>query len=186
MKQMKIYTITAAILVFTAGPGCKQTGAGEQPRGGEPAGAVAELRDADGDTIGIATFEAIEGGVQLRFEGAGLSPGLHGFHVHEVGLCEPPDFESAGGHFNPTGAEHALRNPRGPHLGDLPNLEVGPDGRVVTRMTLDGVNLDPSGARSLLAGDGTSLIIHADPDDQMTDPAGNAGPRIACGVLRPS
>ena len=110
--------------------------------------------------------------------------GPHAFHIHEQGNCELPGFKSAGGHFNPRGKKHGVKNPQGHHAGDLPNLVVGSDGEVEIEVIAGGVTLGP-GANSLLSKSGTSLVIHADPDDDLTDPAGNAGARIACGAVGP-
>ncbi|HLT40341.1 MAG TPA: superoxide dismutase family protein [Enhygromyxa sp.] len=157
-------------------PACKKSG--------EDVGAVAQLRNPEGGLVGEATFEEVEGGVRIHFEGQNLPPGTHGFHIHQNGECMSPSFESAGDHFNPTNMQHGLENPAGPHAGDLPNLEVDINGRAEVDVIAKGVTLDQSGAASLVAGNGTALIIHADPDDQVTDPSGNAGARIACGVIR--
>ena len=144
--------------------------------------ARAEVKTADGKAMGTATFEPVENGVRIKFEGSNLPPGKHGFHVHEVGKCEGPDFKSAGGHFAPSGKQHGLENPEGHHVGDMPNLEVADDGTGNLETVLEGAALDDS-ENSLLAGDGTALLIHGGPDDQKTDPAGDSGPRIACGVI---
>ncbi len=112
-----------------------------------------------------------------------LPPGTHGIHVHEAGRCDPPDFMSAGGHFNPTSRQHGLRNPNGPHAGDLPNLEVGADGTGRLDALARDLSLS-SGTGNLLDTDGSALVVHAAADDEMTDPTGNSGGRIACGVIR--
>jgi Cu-Zn family superoxide dismutase len=143
--------------------------------------ARAELRNAAGETVATATFEPGPSGVELRIEATRLPPGTHGFHLHAVGRCEGPDFKSAGGHFNPGERKHGLENPAGPHAGDLPNLVVGPDGKGRASARLS-VALD-AGPSSLFHEGGTSLVVHADPDDMRTDPAGNSGARIACGVV---
>lgn len=171
------YSAVFLLAVFAALPACKRTGIGS-------AGAVAEMRDANGVVVGHATFEAVDGGVEIHFEGENLPPGPRGFHIHEVGDCTPPTFESAGDHFNPGQAEHGLQNPAGPHAGDLPNLEVADDGTVVLDAIAKGVTLDATGERSLLSGKGTALVIHAGRDDQRTDPSGGSGDPIACGVIR--
>jgi Cu-Zn family superoxide dismutase len=145
--------------------------------------AAAELKDASGKTVGSATFSATGGGVKVEVKVGGLKPGAHGFHVHAVGRCDGPDFKSAGGHFNPGGKQHGLENPQGHHGGDLPNLQVGADGSGRATATLAGVTLG-EGADSLFHEGGTALVIHADADDGKTDPAGNSGARIACGVVQ--
>jgi Cu-Zn family superoxide dismutase len=115
-----------------------------------------------------------------------LPPGKHGIHIHAIGKCDPPDFKTAGGHFDPFGKKHGLKSPEGPHAGDLPNLEVGPDGKGKIEATVGGLTLGKEGLAVLLESNGTAVVIHADPDDEMTDPAGNSGARIACGVIKPS
>ena len=147
-----------------------------------PMTASAELRDASGRVVGNALLTAVGGGaVRVQVWAGGLPAGEHGIHVHAVGACTP-DFNAAGGHFNPEGARHGLNNPQGPHAGDLPTLMVGPNGNgtldtINTRIGLDG------GIRSLFDADGSSVVIHAMADDQVTDPTGNSGGRIACGVV---
>ena len=144
---------------------------------------TADLKDPAGKPVGSASFAATEGGVQVKVKVWGLTPGLHGFHVHAAGLCEGPDFKTAAGHFNPTGKQHGLDNPMGHHGGDMPNLEVGADGRGEANATLAGVTLG-EGDASLFHAGGTALVIHAVADDGKTDPSGNAGARIACGVVQ--
>lgn len=137
------------------------------------------------ETIGEAILTETDTGIQIDIEAEQLPPGAHGFHIHEKGLCEAENkFESAGGHFNPFHKEHGTLNPKGPHAGDLPNIIVQNDGTVVDTIHTDLVTLKKSKVNSLLKTDGTSLIIHANPDDYQTDPAGNAGERIACGVIK--
>jgi Cu-Zn family superoxide dismutase len=144
--------------------------------------AAAPLRNAEGQVLGMAIFTQEAQGVRISVTVKGLSPGEHGIHIHSVGKCEPPDFLSAGPHFNPTNKKHGLTNPEGPHAGDLPNLVVGEDGSAVYEHITDRVTLTP-GELSLFDEDGSSLVIHAGPDDQMTDPAGNSGARVLCGVI---
>jgi Cu-Zn family superoxide dismutase len=144
--------------------------------------ARATLRDAQGKEIGTAALTPGEGGVKIAVKVSGVSPGQHGFHVHAAGKCEGPDFKSAGGHFNPATREHGLENPKGAHAGDMPNLSVGPDGNGKGEFLARGASLG-EGSGSLFPEGGTSLVLHAAPDDMKTDPAGNAGARIACGVI---
>jgi Cu-Zn family superoxide dismutase len=144
--------------------------------------ATATLRDAQGKPVGTATLTPADGGVKISVTVSGVAPGLHGFHVHAVGKCEGPDFKSAGGHFNPASKEHGLENPKGSHAGDMPNLSVGPDGTGKGEFLARGASLG-AGAGSLFHEGGTSVVLHAAPDDMKSDPAGNAGARIACGVV---
>jgi Cu-Zn family superoxide dismutase len=145
--------------------------------------AFAELISSQNEVIGLATFTEDAEGVHIRIAVANLTPGEHGMHIHEVGICEPPDFTSAGDHLNPLNREHGLENPQGPHAGDLPNFVVGEDGTARTIVVTDRVTLR-GGPTSLFDSDGSALVIHAGPDDQMTNPAGNSGDRVACGVIK--
>jgi Cu-Zn family superoxide dismutase len=144
--------------------------------------ARAELKDANGTTIGEATLEQKGDSVRIAATFTGLPAGSHAFHIHEVGKCEPP-FETAGGHFNPTGKQHGKDNAQGPHAGDLPNVEATSSGRAKVQATARGVALE-GGTNALLDADGAALIVHEKADDYKTDPAGGAGKRIACGVVR--
>ena len=144
--------------------------------------AVATLKDAGGKDVGTATFTAAKGGVKVRVAVKGLPPGRHGIHIHGAGKCDPPDFTTAGGHFNPFAKHHGLRSPEGAHAGDMPNLIVGERGRAKATLFAKGATLG-AGEGSLFGPEGTALVIHAGPDDQRTDPAGNSGARIACGVI---
>jgi len=146
------------------------------------AAATAELKNGSGETVATAVFQPSSGGVELTLRASKLPPGTHGFHIHAVGKCEGPDFKTAGGHFNPTGKQHGLENPLGPHAGDMPNLVVAADGTASASVLLKSVTLG-GGNASLFHEGGTSLVIHAGPDDMKTDPAGNSGARIACGVV---
>lgn len=160
---------------------------GGQPRG--PGGAeletptaTANLVDTSGARVGVATFSGSGDGTQLSVSVSGLAPGRHGMHIHETGACTPPKFESAGGHFNPDGGQHGELNPQGPHAGDLPNLVVEADGSADTSLTVAGALL-AEGAASMLGPEQRALVIHADPDDLKTDPSGNSGARVVCGVI---
>ena len=145
--------------------------------------AQAELKNASGQTVGTATITEVSGGVRVVVEARGLPAGAKGVHVHEVGKCDPPGFTTAGGHFNPTGKQHGLMNPQGPHGGDLPNITIAADGTGRLEAFSDRLTLS-AGANSVFDGDGSAVVIHAGPDDFKTDPAGNSGARIACGVLQ--
>ena len=150
------------------------------------ASAHAELMTADGTVVGMAHFtETQDGGVTIQVDVAGVAgaaAGDHGIHVHMVGACDPPDFMSAGAHFNPTNMKHGLQNPDGPHAGDLPNMTLDDQGNGTYNTTSTMFTLG-AGANSLMDADGSALVIHADPDDQVTDPSGNSGDRIVCGVI---
>ena len=150
---------------------------------GAPVFAQAELFDAAGKKVGTVNFTEMEGQVTLEVDVEGLPEGEHGFHFHETGTCTPPDFASAGAHFNPANKHHGMLNPEGRHAGDLPNLKVGADGKGKLQTTTALFTLSP-GAISLADADGSAAVIHAQADDLKTDPAGNSGARIACGVVK--
>jgi superoxide dismutase, Cu-Zn family len=148
------------------------------------AGAIMiDLIGSEGQPVGTARLREDREGVAITIEARGLPPGRKGFHIHETGRCDPPGFQSAGGHFAPQDRQHGLDNPAGPHAGDMENLEVGADGSVTTTVVNPRVTLRRGAANSLLDGDGTALVIHAEEDDQRTDPTGDSGDRIACGVV---
>ncbi|MBZ5694611.1 MAG: superoxide dismutase family protein [Acidobacteriia bacterium] len=151
-----------------------------------PKSAHADIVNAQGTKIGTAKLKTVSGGVQIKVSVAQLAAGAHGIHIHAVGKCEGPAFTTAGGHFNPTSAHHGINNAQDPHphAGDLPNLTVRANGKgrgSATIVTKD-VTLG-AGANSLFHDGGTSLVIHEKADDLMSDPAGNSGNRIACGVI---
>jgi Cu-Zn family superoxide dismutase len=144
--------------------------------------AVANLKNAKGESIGAAVLRETPAGVLLAVKLSGLPPGAHGFHIHEHGACEPP-FQSAGGHFNPTKKHHGYAAADGYHAGDMPNLFVGSDGQVSAEFLVPGVTLVAGKPNSLLDSDGSSLVVHAGTDDYRSDPAGASGDRIACGTI---
>ena len=145
-------------------------------------GASANLADASGVSKGRATVSTADGGVRVVVEATGLTPGAHGLHLHTVGRCDGPDFTSAGPHWNPTGKMHGRDNPAGLHWGDLPNLIVGTDGTGRLEATIAEAKLT-GGSMPLLDADGAAIVVHAAADDYKTDPSGNSGRRVACGVF---
>lgn len=167
MKSATILMSAAAMLALTAAA--------------KP-GATATVSGPDGAAHGIVTATETTKGLEVVYKATGLTPGLHGVHIHTAGKCEAPGFTTAGGHWNPTGKMHGSMNPQGPHAGDLPNLKVGADGRGVVRFLVPGGTI-ATGEEALLDADGAAFVVHAGEDDLKTDPAGNSGGRIACGVF---
>jgi superoxide dismutase, Cu-Zn family len=144
--------------------------------------ASATLLRGDGIQVGVARISREGPAWLLRVEARGLAPGLHGIHIHAVGRCDPPDFASAQGHWNPAGRAHGSANPAGMHAGDLPNLRADARGEGSGSFPLDPASAGADAA-NLFDGDGAAVVIHAAPDDLRSDPSGNSGARIACGVL---
>jgi Cu-Zn family superoxide dismutase len=142
------------------------------------------LYDGKGASVGTAKITSTATGVSVKLDVHSLPPGEHALHFHQNPKCDGPDFTTAGGHFNPEHKHHGLQNPEGPHAGDMQNFTVNKKGKAKATIANERVTLG-GGANSLLANGGTSLVVHAQPDDMKTDPAGNAGPRIACGVIVP-
>jgi len=173
-----LWAASAAMVGVIAVAGCSEPAKDARYMAGRYR-AQADLRTPDGKSVGNAVVEQIDGGLRVMVEGHSLPPGPHGTHVHTTGKCEGPDFASAGGHWNPTSHQHGKENPAGPHAGDMPNLEVGASGTDRTIFTL------PAGTyEGLLDQDGAALVVHANADDYKTDPSGNSGGRIACGVFQ--
>jgi len=178
MRPMLFVTMAFAALAAAPLASCVS----DEPQGGAPM----PLVNPAGQTIGSVRAWQTAGGVTFRIDARSLPHGVHGIHVHSVGRCDPPDFASAGPHWNPAGRKHGINNPLGPHAGDLPNVEVAANGVLGATVTLPGASLTgPGPAGVLLDADGAAIVIHANADDYMTDPSGNSGPRIACAVLNP-
>ena len=173
MRLLALLALAIAVALPTVHPA----------RAADATSARALLKNGQGADVGTALLKPVQGGVKVTVEVHGLPPGTHAFHVHAVGKCDDPEFKSAGPHFNPGNRKHGVRNPEGHHAGDLPNLVVGADGTGKAETIVTGVTLG-EGPTSLLGPQGTALVVHASPDDEVSDPAGNAGARIACGVVR--
>jgi superoxide dismutase, Cu-Zn family len=171
--------LAMGMLAALAAGSCAHPGAGTA--GASPA-VSGTFHDAAGERVGVATLTDSAGSLWLAVSVGSLAPGPHGLHLHAQGRCDPPEFASAGPHLNPAGRKHGRLNPEGPHLGDLPNLTVGEDGSADTSFAVPR-ELVGTGPGSLLQPEGTALVIHADPDDERTDPSGNSGARVACAVL---
>ncbi|MDN4525592.1 superoxide dismutase family protein [Fictibacillus fluitans] len=143
-----------------------------------------QLMDSKGKQAGTATLEQAAEGVKVKVEAKGLTPGKHGIHFHENGVCEVPIFESAGKHFNTMKKQHGFENPKGPHVGDLKNITADQSGKASGDLMSSLVTLQEGKDNSLLKEGGTALVVHAQADDYKTDPSGNSGDRILCGVIK--
>jgi superoxide dismutase, Cu-Zn family len=180
LNRIALVVLTALALPALAEPD-RMKGPGAPTA--EPAQAKADLKDAKGKSAGSATLMETPEGVKVKITATGLDGGKHGIHVHEVGKCDPPDFKSAGAHFNPASKKHGSQNPAGPHAGDLPNLVASTDGMASGDMTLHGLKLGKGEKDTLMDKDGSAIVIHAKADDEKTDPSGNSGDRVLCGVV---
>jgi Cu-Zn family superoxide dismutase len=147
-----------------------------------PAPVVVSVQNGQGKNVGTAKLSQVANGVKITLNLHDLTPGEHAIHVHQVAKCDVPDFKTAGGHFNPDGKHHGLQNPEGPHAGDIPNFTADAKGKSKATVIATGVTLS-DGPRSVFTAGGTSLVVHAKADDGKTDPSGNSGDRIACGLI---
>ncbi|MGX7893998.1 superoxide dismutase family protein [Tsuneonella sp. HG222] len=175
---MNYAAIASIALVGTALAGCESLPQLPSERIGE-----ATLTLANGQPAGTAQLYRSGSEMNVTIGLVGLTPGVHGVHLHMVGSCVAPGFTSAGGHLNPTGHQHGSENPQGAHLGDLPNVTIGASGAGTVSATLKGESAAVSSA--IFDGDGTAVVVHAKADDYRTDPSGDSGDRLACGVVRP-
>lgn len=194
MPTRIILIVSAATIAVAACGQEAETGNAAQIEQNPDAGPIEEapavpLVGSDGTVIGEIKGGDGDTGAVFLVTAQGLPPGVHGLHLHDAGLCEGPSFDSAGPHWNPTHAQHGLQNPQGPHWGDLPNITVGPDGRFAGEVTIEGSFLKESRLKGsgrggpILDANGAALVIHAQPDDNRTDPSGNSGARIACAAF---
>lgn len=168
-RTLSLVALTLAAAVYAAGAGAQGM-------------AHVDVKDATGKSVGMAMISAAkDGGVSIAVDFKGLPPGEHALHFHMTAKCEAP-FTTAGGHFNPTTKKHGSQNPDGPHAGDMANFTVAANGTAKTTITNKNVTM-ADGANSIYANGGTALMIHAGADDMKTDPSGNAGDRIACGLV---
>jgi superoxide dismutase, Cu-Zn family len=178
MKRLMYLPMLLVILVLAA------CGDGEAPVQ-EPSQEIeVTMMNNEEEEIGNATFAEADNGLTITLEAEGLEPGMHGIHIHNAGMCEGPDFDSAGEHYNPTDAAHGFDHEDGPHAGDLENIEVADDGTVSTELNAESVSiLEENLDNTLLTDEGTALIIHSGEDDYQTQPSGDAGTPVACGVI---
>jgi Cu-Zn family superoxide dismutase len=178
---MKLQTRTLALLALASGAIACSSALTRHP----VAAATATLVNVSGTPVGsVQLWQEASGLVHVEVSATNLTTGPHGIHFHAVGKCDggATAFSTAGGHYNPTSREHGLQNPAGPHAGDAPNLDIGTDGSGHLSFTTDRATLTP-GSTSLFDGDGTAIVVHATADDQLSQPSGNSGARVACGVV---
>jgi Cu-Zn family superoxide dismutase len=192
MRIVAIATLSLALAgCGTEQPATDQPAVNEQAAGTEAAAntsnaaegaATASLRTAAGEARGQATATQAGDGISVRVEAMNMAPGTYAAHIHTTGRCDPPAFESAGSHWNPSSQQHGRDNPQGPHKGDLPNLTIAADGQGTVEFTIPAASVT-GGATAMLDADGAAMMIHEKADDYRTDPTGNAGARIACGTF---
>jgi Cu-Zn family superoxide dismutase len=184
MSQKAFLAVPAILLLAACQPADEPTDTETPEAAATPEAELlgtADLATADGTAAGTARLSATGDEVTIHVELAGLPAGTHAVHLHTTGACDAPKFESAGGHLNPEGKQHGTANPEGSHLGDLGNVEIAADGSGSIETAIRANRADALAA--IFDTDGTAVMVHAGADDNMTDPSGNAGDRIACGVL---
>lgn len=190
---MRATMIITACAVAVIGCGTKETKPATDTTAAAPSamaatsatgGATAAVMDASGRELGTLTLADGASGLTLSGTLRGLTPGEHGIHIHTVGTCEAPAFTTAGGHWNPTSKMHGSENPQGQHFGDMMNITAGTDSTATVQLTTKGGSLH--GADMLMDADGAAVVVHAKADDYKTDPSGNSGDRVACGVIKGS
>lgn len=181
---MKAHILALGAIASVSLVGCAATDYGVEPDDDFPRAstASAQLLDASGRAMGTATATQSGDSIRVRIEGVGLPSGAHGAHVHMTGQCIAPGFDSAGGHWNPTNRGHGSENPAGMHKGDMPNILIGTNGAGTLEYTIANARTS-GGSDALLDADGAAIVIHSGPDDYRSDPSGNSGARIACGVF---
>jgi len=180
-KTLLLSTLFVSVLAGSALADDAKQAPAKKPPAAKPI--TVKLNDAGGKSVGTAKLAADPGGVKITLAVKGLAPGEHAIHIHEAAKCDAPDFKSAGGHFNPEHKKHGKDNPEGPHAGDMPNFTVDAKGGSTASVVAPGITLD-EGEHSVFAGGGTALVIHEKADDGKTDPAGAAGNRVACGLVK--
>ena len=190
MLRRTLVTVAIMGLVATACGGAQagrsSATANPYPYDESPTSVIAQaaLQDGAGKIVGLVSFSENRLGVKVDVKINGLPAGTHGIHIHAAGKCDPPEFTTAGGHFNPASTKHGLSVPDGPHAGDLPNLEVAADGKGSLLHYGPHLSLNPAASNGVLFGAGTAVVVHAKADDGKTDPSGDSGARIACGVAK--
>jgi len=174
--------IAFVLIVLVSVLGVEAAAQKKAPAAARPGKVTVQLKDAQGKPVGTAVVSPAKQGVSIALNLMGLPPGEHALHIHSVAKCEGPAFTTAGGHFNPDMKKHGLQNPDGPHAGDMANFTVTAKGTAKSTITDTRVDMGDD-AHSIFSNGGTALVIHAKADDMKTDPAGNAGDRIACGTI---
>ncbi len=186
MRRELIRAAIGMVLVMGAGAMWAQAPATENTtRNGLPTDVKVKLVGSNGQPAGTVEFKQVKAGVKMTVKLENVPFGEHGVHIHEHAVCDAPDFHAAGGHFNPDGKHHGFQNPEGHHSGDLPgNVSVGENHKGQASFVLTDVSMDPNLPNSIFANGGTSVVVHEHADDEKTDPSGNSGNRIGCGVVR--